>query len=157
VWGDGFDPDLPVLRVEFEFGREGLREFGIETPAEALAAAGALWASATMEWLTYRCPTADQTRSRWPVAAEWQQIQRATLRQDAVGLDRMHAGRMRGSLRKLLPGLTGYVAKFASLVGTESISETCAALPAYLRDYEMVSGIAFEERVRRKTQERLDQ
>ena len=46
-------------------------EFDLNTPAQVLAAAGDLWAYATGEWLTYRSPTADQTRSRWPLAPEW--------------------------------------------------------------------------------------
>jgi hypothetical protein len=43
-----------VHRLEFEFGREALVEFDLNTPDQVLAAAGDLWAYATGDWLTYR-------------------------------------------------------------------------------------------------------
>jgi hypothetical protein len=86
VWGNRCDRTRPVLRVEFEFARAGLRQFDIDTPHDAMAKMGALWAYATSEWLTYRCPTADSTRSRWPLAPEWRDVQRATLRGEAMVL-----------------------------------------------------------------------
>ena len=36
VWGERFDPALAVLRIEFELGRQGLKEFGVTTPTEGL-------------------------------------------------------------------------------------------------------------------------
>ncbi len=68
VWGGRYVPGQPVIRVEFEVGRQALREFGLDTPAQVLAAAGDLWAYASGQWLTFRSPTADRTRSRWPLA-----------------------------------------------------------------------------------------
>ena len=47
IWGLRYDPDRPVIRVEFEFSRTGLREFDIDTPEDAFAQLGALWAYAT--------------------------------------------------------------------------------------------------------------
>jgi hypothetical protein len=38
VWGERFVENLAVHRVEFELGRQGLKDFGIDTPAEALEA-----------------------------------------------------------------------------------------------------------------------
>ena len=85
VWGERYVHGLPVHRLEFEFSRQGLVEFDLNTPDQVLGAAGDLWAYATGEWLTYRSPTADQTRSRWPLAPEWLQVQAATLGHRAVG------------------------------------------------------------------------
>ena len=79
VWGERYVHGLPVHRLEFEFSRQGLVEFDLNTPDQVLGAAGDLWAYATGEWLTFRSPTADQTRSRWPLAPEWLQVQKATL------------------------------------------------------------------------------
>jgi hypothetical protein len=64
VWGDRYQPETPVYRIEFEFARATLREFGLSTPAEVLATRADLWAYASEEWLTHRNPTADRTRSR---------------------------------------------------------------------------------------------
>ena len=93
VWGARYVPGTPVHRLEFEVGRQGLQEFDLNTPAQVLAAAGDLWAYATREWLTYRSPSSDRTRSRWPLAPEWRQVQRATLGHDPVGLERLRLAR----------------------------------------------------------------
>ena len=153
IWGERYDRALAVHRVEFEFGRQGLREFGVDTPREAIDAAGALWASVTEAWLTYRSPTSDQNRSRWPLAPEWLDVQRASLRGKAAGAERMYEGRRRGRLRKLLPVLNGCMVSFAALVGATGIDEACARLPALLRDYEVISRRKFSERVGERLRE----
>lgn len=35
LWGERFDPDQRLLRVESEFTRDALREFGVDTPEDA--------------------------------------------------------------------------------------------------------------------------
>jgi hypothetical protein len=40
---------MPVHRLEFEIGRQGLLEFDLNTPAQVLAAVGDLWAYAAGE------------------------------------------------------------------------------------------------------------
>ena len=150
VWGARRDPLRPVLRVEFEFGRQGLREFGIDTPTEAVEAAGALWASATSDWLTYRSPGPDQSGARWPVAPEWRDIQRASVRGGAQGVERMYEGRRKGELRRLMPALNGSLASFGALVCAGDIDQTCGALPGFLRDYEVRSRRSFADRVAEK-------
>ncbi|HTV10342.1 MAG TPA: hypothetical protein VME20_00640 [Acidimicrobiales bacterium] len=147
IWGERFDPSRPVHRVEFEFGREGLRDFGVDTPDEVLGAAGALWASVTEHWLTYRSPTSDSNRSRWPVAPEWHDVQRASVRGGAYGLRRMYDGARRGELRKLMPYLNGCLVGFGALCGAAGIQEVCSALPGCLQEYESVTGRLFSERV----------
>ncbi len=97
IWGERYDPDRPVHRIEFEPGRQGLKEYGVDTPDDAIDAAGALWASLTESWLTYRCPTTDATRSRWPLAPEWRCVQHASIRQGAAGVERVAAGQ-RGAI-----------------------------------------------------------
>jgi hypothetical protein len=49
VWGDRFVDGLPVHRVEFELGRQGLVDFSIDSPHSALEALGDLWRYATEE------------------------------------------------------------------------------------------------------------
>ena len=104
VWGERYVAGLPVHRLEFEFGRQGLVEFDLNTPDQVLGAVGDLWAYATGEWLTYRSPTTDQTRSRWPLAPEWLQVQAATLGHQAVGLERLRLARRATSIREAAPG-----------------------------------------------------
>ena len=147
VWGERHAAGTPVHRLEFEIGRQGLVEFDLNTPGQVLAAAGDLWAYATAEWLTYRSPTADRTRSRWPLAPEWLQVQHATLGHHPVGLERLRLARRSTSIARLLPGLTGYLASMGALIGTEGIDDTLGAIGHHLHTYEIVSHTAFAERV----------
>ena len=153
VWGERYVPGPPVHRLEFEIGRQGLLEFDLNTPAQVLGAGGDLWAYATGEWLTYRSPTADRTRSRWPLASEWRQVQQATLGHDPVGLERLRLARRSASIEKLLPGLTGYLASLGALIGTEGIEDTVRAVGHHLHTYEIISHTAFTERVARRRSE----
>lgn len=154
VWGERFRRGSPVLRVEFEFGRGSLRDFTLLTPGEVFNAVGALWAYATDEWVSCRVVTADCTRSRWPLAREWEDVQRATLRQNAVGLSRVRAGLKAGTIRTLLPALVGYLATSAAALDCVTFEALAGFLPGLLRDYEQISGVSFEQRVMTKRLER---
>ncbi len=153
VWGDRYVPGRAVHRLEFEIGRQGLVEFDLNTPEQVLTAAGDLWAYATGEWLTYRSPSADRTRSRWSLAPEWLEVQQATLGHRAVGLERLRLSRRTTSIEKLLPGLTGYLASLGALIGTKGIDDTLGAIGHHLHTYEIVSHTAFAERVARRRSE----
>jgi hypothetical protein len=150
IWGERYDPGKPVHRVEFELGRTGLREYGIDTPGEAIEAAGALWASLTETWLTYRSPTSDETRARWPLAPEWRAVQHASIRGGAAGLERIRQGKREGDLRRLMPRLVGELASFAVIVGTEKLSDTLASLLPAIHQLEAERGVHFEEKVARR-------
>ncbi|MBZ5740335.1 hypothetical protein [Nocardioides mangrovi] len=123
VWGDPYRAGERVLRVEFQVTREVLAQTAIDDPVEALERLPRLWAYLTDEWLSLRTPTADQTRSRWPIAPEWQDIQEASLRNGAIGLERMRAGHRAGSIRRLLPATRGYLAAVGALGGAQSLAE----------------------------------
>ncbi len=153
VWGARFAPGLPVHRLEFEVGRQGLVEFDLNTPDQVLSAIGDLWTYATTEWLTYRSPTTDRTRSRWPVAPEWRQVQRAQLRHELLGVERLRLTKRSTSIEKLLPGLTGYLASLGALAGTRGIDDTLAAVGHHLHTYEIVSHTAFADRLARRRSE----
>lgn len=153
IWGSGFDPAEAVLRIEAEVGRQGLVEYGVDSPTDGLEAASSIWANVTEQWLTYRTPAADETRSRWPIAPEWQAIQSASLRSDAIGIDRVRALRRKGEIRKLLPTLVGYSAGVGALVGTDDIDTTLAAMGALFRSDEIRRGVPFAERIAERAAE----
>jgi hypothetical protein len=153
VWGERYVAGETVHRVEFEVGRKGLSEFGLDSPAQVLAAGADIWRYCTGDWLTYRLPTADENRSRWPLAPEWAQVQGADLASGHIGLQRATAGRRAGSLRRLFPGLAGYLAAFAAIVGTADIEDTLVALDAQLRNDEIARRVPFAERVSRRRAE----
>jgi hypothetical protein len=147
IWGDRFDPSRPVTRIEFEFGRQGLSEYRVDTPNEGIESAGRLWRSVSSDWLSYRSPTSDGTKSRWPVAPEWEAVQAASLATDAVGLERIRSARRQGELRKLLPQLVGYTASVGAIIGTNDASSTLGALRSLIADDERRRGVPFEDRV----------
>jgi hypothetical protein len=147
VWGSSFDRSQAVFRIEFEFARTALRQYGLNTLDEVLAAVPALWLSVTRDWLTYRSPTADETRSRWPVATEWRAVQRAKVGDGAFGIERMYDGRTEGSLRRLMRMLNGLTAHYGALMGTDDIEAACWLLIGSLRDAEIVTRRSFADRV----------
>jgi hypothetical protein len=147
IWGPRRNEDLPVLRVEFEIGRQGLSEFGINTPYEAIEAAPGLWMAAT-EWLTYRIPGDDATKSRWAVAPEWQAIRRSTLVEAPCGLERVYRGVELGNAKRIVPNLVGYLVSYAAIFGFDSAEEACAELVEVTNGFCESRGLSFDKRRR---------
>lgn len=151
VWGDDHRPGDRVLRVEFEFSRDGLREFGISSPEDAFGQVGPLWAYATGHWLSLRVPIdTDATRSRWPVDARWTAIQGSTLTGAALAAERIRAGHRAGTLRQLLPGLVGYLSSAAATLDTDTLEDTLQKIRPHVHDYGAMTGTPFEARVAEK-------
>ncbi|MGB8649931.1 MAG: hypothetical protein WCD35_04635 [Mycobacteriales bacterium] len=149
-WGEGFVPDERVLRVEFQVGRQVLNQVGVGNPADCLAKAPALWAYLTDSWLSYRVPTADLTRSRWPISPEWECVQAAALRGEALGLERVYAAQKAGSVRRLLPYVRGYLSSVGAHLATESLDDTLRRLGRLLAEDEEHTGVPFVARLQDK-------
>lgn len=147
VWGEAYDASRPVLRVEFELHRGALRQFELQTVNEVLDATGAVWAWLSSKWLTFRTPTNDSTRARWPIASEWTVVQHALISHGGFGIERMYERRRQGSLRIVLRLLRSYVAHYAALRGTEDIDEACRMLQADLRRQEATAPYPFASKV----------
>lgn len=147
VWGDRYDPSLPVLRVEIELGRTGLREYGIHSPADGLAAGSGVWWHALTTWLTYRTPTDDSTRSRWPIAPEWSAVIDAPIQGEQVGVERVRAAGRRARLSKITPALVGYLATAGELCGVDNLDSTLAAVRQLVQRDERSRGVMFPDRI----------
>ncbi|MBK7021891.1 MAG: hypothetical protein IPH38_20490 [Candidatus Microthrix sp.] len=147
VWGSAYRRGDRVLRVEFEFTRQGLKEFGVTTPEDAFDQVGPLWAYATGRWLSLRVPADDATRARWPVDPRWTAVQQATLAGAALPAERIRAGENAGTMRRLLPGLVGYLSGAAVPLGTFDIEDTLEAIRPYLDAYAEQTGVWFDQRV----------
>lgn len=152
IWQRSNESDA-VIRVELEWNREGLSEFGLTSVDETLAAIGDLWCYGTGEWLTHRSSTTDSNRARWPISQPWTCVQQATLTHRGVGAERVAHQQRAGSLRRLTPALVGYLVAFAALCGTTGIDDTTAMLVTFLQRDELVRGIAFADRVRHRVLE----
>jgi hypothetical protein len=149
-WGESYRPGERVLRVEFQVGRELIRQVGLSSPDEVLRELPRIWAYLTDEWLTFREASADSTRSRWPLAPEWASVQQAALRGDALGLERVYGGERAGSIRRLLPALQGYVSSAGALLGAKTLDEALSRVGRVLLAEEERTGILFSGRLEAK-------
>lgn len=154
VWGPNYDPERKVTRVEFEFRRAGLVEFGVDTPADALGRASELWAYATHSWLSLRVPTGDETRSRWPVDARWKLVQASSLAGGCAPAARIRAGQREGEMRTYRKLMTGVLSSMAVPMGTGDIGDSLVAAEKEVLLYEQVSNRAFADRIHEKRQRR---
>jgi hypothetical protein len=150
IWGEQVGADDVVRRVEIEFGRSGLRSFQVDTPADVLDAVGDLWRYGTHEWLTFRTPTSDRTKARWPIAPEWAEIQNAGMSLPALGLARTYGARDLAEHQALLPGLTGYATSVAAKKGATDLESLLVAVRRALLDYEKQTGIRIKDRIESK-------
>lgn len=154
IWRDDlsgeFDLSDGVTRVELEFPRQVLTQFDLDTPHQVLGATAALWRYGTTDWLSLRIPTADTNRSRWPLDPVWAVVQDAPFGGEVAGLDRIRSGTRQGSLRRLTPGLVGYLAAFGALMDATTVTDTLAALEGHLHDDEIARQTPFPERIERR-------
>ncbi|MEX1207445.1 MAG: hypothetical protein WEE36_02400 [Acidimicrobiia bacterium] len=151
MWGEKYRPGEPVARVEIEFGRKVLHQCEIESPDDLFSNLAGLWGYGT-EWLSYRQPTADKTRSRAPVAPEWEAIRNVSLRDRAVTVQRTTSSKKAATERQIIQGLCGYLSSFAAIRNVDSIGASLDLIDPVLRDYERETGIPFSARVHKKRQ-----
>lgn len=149
-WGDLYDPEQTVWRIEFEFHRTFLCKFGVLSLEQVFASLGGLWKYGTDNWLSLRVPTLDETHARWPVDEMWQSIQNATLSCNAIGLEKVRAARRGDELFRTLPQVTGWLARLAAIKGMESTEDLIDQLPRILESYEQSSKIDFPDRIDQK-------
>lgn len=145
LWGERFDPTLPVWRFEVEIHRSALVQLGVDRPEQALDRLGGVWAYCTEDWIRLAIPSKDATRARWRTDPVWKAIQSASLRGDAVALTRLRAARGSGSARKMMPGLTGLLSSFGAALGCTSMDETIDRLIEWIEEYCYQRGRSFPE------------
>jgi hypothetical protein len=95
VWeSNGLDGSSPVIRVEFRYERECLKELGVEYPYAMLDQLPGLWAYSTQQWLRHSSPTHDKNRGRWETSPFWLATQQAAFFCDgeAAVRERKHKG-----------------------------------------------------------------
>jgi hypothetical protein len=108
-----YDASALVFRIEFQWGREFLKEMKIETVDDLLAALGGLWAYG-MGWFSFRTVNPDdmRNRSRWAIAPWWLALS-AWRAVDSEPLPRVKV--VRPSARQLLSGFMGYLTSWMAI------------------------------------------
>jgi hypothetical protein len=109
-----------------------------------------LWRYATEEFLTFRIETEDETRSRWPIDPRWHALQRASMLQHSIGVERMHERRGEASLDWWMPRVRGSLVAIGALHGAETLEEVLALLPSLIDADEARYHIPFERRLERR-------
>lgn len=154
IWKD-IDREQPVWRIEFQFRREALDAFGVDTLGDALVNRQGLWQYGTTEWLSLRhLAPKDTNRWRSYVTPEWWAIQRAEIGSPCSPLvrERMQAA----CEQKLVEGLGGYATALAAAAGVDGDPErTLQLLAPMLSEYMRRKGTTFEDVVARKKEMRL--
>jgi hypothetical protein len=77
LWvGAGWFFGDPVKRLEYQFRRGVLAQFGLKSLSDVLNALPGLWTYATKDWTRLVVPNArDETKARWPLHPFWGRVQ----------------------------------------------------------------------------------
>jgi hypothetical protein len=146
VWS-GFTLDQPVWRIEFQYRRQVLREFGIATAGQLLAQRQALW-DYGLSWLSLRLPKGDTNPSRWPEHPVWVQLRGVQLGAPNSPLIRE---RIRtAEERHLLAGLVGFLTSWAATKGEHDMDMAMRRVRVRVDAYLRERGLTFGELVERK-------
>jgi len=126
IWEQaGWDGTSRVIRVEFRYERECLRELGVEEAYAALDQLAGLWAYSTCEWLRHTLPDpAQRNKGRWPDSPLWLAIQQAEFFDQ--GEPAVRERKTAGDLRLICQMLAGCSTKAAALL-TNALPDANAA------------------------------
>ncbi|WKZ82945.1 MAG: hypothetical protein QY307_01445 [Acidimicrobiia bacterium] len=149
LWGDAWDAERPVWRIEFEVHRVVLGQLGIDSLDDLFAGVGGIWGYLT-EWLSLRVPAADETRSRWPVDPVWEAVSHASLRNGAAGLKRTYGANREASLRRIVVSMRGYMSSYGALIDETDVERLGPCLTSVLHEWEIETGDPFSWQVDRK-------
>ncbi|HZQ50166.1 MAG TPA: hypothetical protein VFB69_07655 [Candidatus Dormibacteraeota bacterium] len=152
VWGDGLDVSAPVWRLEFQLRREILAECSLTSPQDVLDLRPSLWTYA-MQWLSLREPTPGATRTRWPVASVWSDLERS---QAGVTYSPLVRKRIREHDESVLVrGLAGYASSLAAVTGVSDLDLAMLVSRRRVGEYMDSTGRDFRDLVLAKRARKL--
>jgi len=150
IWAqnDAYTPDLPVWRVEPQYGREFLHKYRIETVEDLRAQQDALFRYA-LAWFSWRDRQLSDLAhpQRWPVIAAWSALVESRPMSGSLPVARV----IRPKLLRLSQGAYGYLSTIMAITG-ETDEE--AALARLLADVRRQKGVEGMRDVLRKKQQR---
>lgn len=153
LWGERQD-EQPVWRIEFQFKRAVLVDFGLRTVDEVLAGVQDLWRYATGRWLSYRRATANQLERQWPIDPVWEQVRGIELAPACVGVVRRRLADAEEA--RLIQGSLGYLTSWSALRGHRELGHALEVIRPALERYMASRGTTFAAEVRRKQARRLE-
>ena len=153
LWGER-QSERPVWRIEAQFKRAALVEFGLRTVDETLARMQALWDYMTGTWLSYRRPTENQLERQWPIDPVWDAVRQIEIAPTSVAVVRRRL--QEAEEQRLIQGGLGYLTSWAALRGHRELDATMEAIKPILVRYLESRESTFRDEVKRKIDRRLD-
>ncbi len=144
IFWDGMDADRPVWRIEFQFRRTALVEFGLASSETVLQNRQGLWWQG-LDWLSLRARSHHAKRSRWPEDPMWQ-----WLRTIAIGLpcNQLVRTRMRRvNYERTISALAGHLSSLGAMVGRDDLLDVLSSAAAGVTDYLTERDASFEAKV----------
>jgi hypothetical protein len=148
VWlRNGWGGVSRVIRVEFRYEREVLRDLQIEDAFAFVDQVPGLWAYSTHCWLRHTTPDAsDPNRWRWPPSEAWRAVQRADF--FGQGEPAVREKREKGELQLICQMLAGCSTKAAALLA-DALPEANAAdfltrFYDWMTAYHQERGVTFQ-------------
>jgi hypothetical protein len=145
LWGDRWEPDEVVWRVEFEMHRTVLKELGITNFESLTERVPGLWAYASQKWLTLREPGEDRTRSRWQLDARWIKIQESFLGSHTLPLERIRETQRHRELKETIPFVAAQVVRLSALLGDPDVESVLIRAQTLVQDYWDERGVSLPE------------
>ena len=142
-----------VWRLEFQFRREALKELRVDGPEDVLRHRQGLWQYG-LRWVSLRKRTKDQTRSRWEIADEWQQLKDAALGGVASPLIREHIRNT--DVGRLTQGLVGFATALEALGESRGLGGVVVRQVPAVNKYLTHKGTTFAEIVTAKRQQMIE-
>lgn len=152
LWAaSGWQAGEKVWRMEFQCGKQPLKELGFRTLPDLLEKQAALWCYLTQDWLRLATPNPnDRKRDRWPNHPLWNAISDVfSLSVDQPRLSRFRPARLPADERLFVHGLGGLTSFMASR-GIEDFGEGVGEYLHQAQQYHDLRGEPLLEYTRRK-------
>lgn len=150
LWGGRFDPSEAVWRMEFELHKAALSQFNLSEVDDAISKQKETWSYLCNEWLSLRIPTADETRSRWPVDPRWACVEAASFEGGSAHLERVRERIRQDSLVQAVGALYGQSIRVASLIGATDLRGLLNRMPVLFATHEKRRHKVFSDEIRRR-------
>jgi len=149
VWAlcEGYDPSLPVTRVEAQMRRQVLGELHIDCVEQVIENPGALL-DYGLRWCQLRVPSGDATKSRWPEDPRWTHLREAVFGGTPLGRSPKVSSLM--SLDRAKAQLIGLAATAGAYFGTTDYLKALQQLSFAAEVHMMDEKIDFAARVEEK-------
>ncbi|MCF8568386.1 hypothetical protein LLE49_27080 [Alicyclobacillus tolerans] len=142
IWKQaGWNIEKDVWRIEFQLRREALHEFKeantqrtyaeMSVP-ETVEKIAAIFPYLMLEWLTYRTPTRDKNKAKWPIDPHWKQMVEQF--EKYYGISERHPLTPQFNPVHLAKSLKGYLSAYAVAIGESSSLRLFEHLSALLTE-----------------------